>query len=275
MATFKKILSRSYIFILLGVLYLPIIWMVIFSFTESVSFSKWSGFSIQNYIELFSGNSASDIATALVNTIIIGLASSVISTILGTFAAIGLNSIRNKRVKNAYKNANEIPMVNSEIVTAMSLMLTFQILRFLFQSNGNLELFEVILAHVSFCTPYVLLNVSPRLQQTDNKIYEAALDLGCTYRKAIFKVVIPDILPGIIAGFIMAFTISIDDFIITEFVVDGFDTLSTLIYSKASGKKSLPAEFRALSTIIFIVVFILLIIVNKPQKNKIKEANKK
>ena len=268
-----KSLSWTYVAIILGILYVPIIWMIIWSFTGSISFSSWNGFTFENYSNLFVGNLSDEIFSALLNTLIIAVASSFIATILGTAAAIGLHSIRKKWIKTTYSNINQIPMVNSEIVTAMSMMLLFQVLRRVFGTGSNIEMFEVILAHVTFCTPYVLLNVAPRLAQSDNKIYEAALDLGCNYWQAIFKVVIPEIMPGIIVGFVMAFTLSIDDFVITEFTIDGFSTISTLIYHKAAGKKPLPSEFRALFTIIFFVVLGLLIFINKPQK-EIKENKK-
>lgn len=269
----KNTISWTYIGIILVVLYLPVIWMIIWSFTGSISFSDWNGFTFENYANLFVGNMSDEIFSALLNTLIIAVASSSIATILGTAAAIGLRSIKKKWIKSSYNNINQIPMVNSEIVTAMSMMLLFQVLRRIFGTGSDIEMFEVILAHVTFCTPYVLLNVAPRLAQSDNKIYEAALDLGCNYWQAIFKVVIPDIMPGIIVGFVMAFTLSIDDFVITEFTIDGFSTISTLIYHKASGKKPLPSEFRALFTIIFFVVFGLLMFINKPQR-EIKDNKK-
>lgn len=266
----KKLLGKGFLFLVLAILYLPIIWMIVFSFTDTPSFSDWAGFSFDNYVNLFQGQLGSEIFLALGNTLLIGVYASLIATVLGTAAALGLHAIRGKRLKNVYKNCNQIPMVNSEIVTAVSLMLLFNVFYVIFPLKGEVRLFNVILAHVTFCTPYVVLNVLPRLQQSDNKIYEAAMDLGCTPSQALWKVVIPDILPGIIMGFIMSFTLSIDDFIITEFTVNGFDTLSTLIYHKAHGKRSLPPEMRALSSIIFIVVFILLLVMNRPKDKAAK-----
>ena len=262
-----KTLSWTYVGIILALLYLPIIWMILWSFTNSVSFGTWGDFTFQNYKALFNGKQTKVIFTALQNTLVIAFASSMISTVLGTAAAIGIHSIRNKKVLNAYKTTNQIPMVNSEIVTAMSMMLLFQVLRGIFKTNSSFEMIEVILAHTAFCTPYVILNVSPRLAQSDNKIYEAALDLGCNYGQAIFKALIPELMPGIIVGFVMAFTLSIDDFVITEFTINNRDTISTLIYAKQSGKKPLPSEFRALFTIIFFVILGLLMFMNRPQKN--------
>ncbi|MDE5618288.1 MAG: ABC transporter permease subunit, partial [Clostridia bacterium] len=207
------------------------------------------------------------------NTLFIALLASAISTILGTMAAIGINALRSKRIKAAYSAVNQIPMVNSEIVTAIGLMLLFGLFKTFLPVQGNAELVAVIFAHVAFCTPYVVLNVLPRIRQTDNKIYEAALDLGCTPWQALRKVVLPDIFPGIVMGFMMSVTLSIDDFVITNFTIDGFYTLSTLIYAKASGKKPLPIEMRALSAIIFIVILALMLIITRV--NQKSDADKK
>lgn len=270
----KKIMAKGFLGIVLAALYLPILWLIVFSFTDTTSIASWRGFSINAYIELFAGSNSDDIFKAIINTLLIAACASAISTVLGTLAAIGINSVKSKKVKFAYKQANQIPMVNSEIVTAVSLMLLFGMLRSFIVLEGEVQLINVILAHTTFCTPYVLLNVLPRLQQSDNKIYEAAMDLGCTPTQALWKVVIPDIMPGIIMGFIMSVTLSIDDFVITQFTLDGgIYTLSTLIYSKASGKKPLPIEMRALSAIIFIVIAALLLYANhkstSDQKKKI------
>ncbi len=276
----KKIMAKTFLGVVLAAMYLPILWLIVFSFTDTTSVSAWRGFSVNAYIELFTGSNSDDIFKAIINTLIIAVCASAISTILGTLAAIGINSVRSKKIKFAYKQANQIPMVNSEIVTAVSLMLLFGMLRSFIVLEGEVQLINVILAHTTFCTPYVLLNVLPRLQQSDNKIYEAAMDLGCTPTQALWKVVIPDIMPGIIMGFIMSVTLSIDDFVITQFTLDGgIYTLSTLIYSKASGKKPLPIEMRALSAIIFIIIAALLLYVNtkssSDQKKKITNTGAK
>ncbi len=264
----KKIIVKCLFALVLVFLYLSILWMIIFSFTNTPSFSSWGGFSFDAYKELFTGRDSAAIFEALRNTAIIGISASLISTVLGTMAAIGINSIRSKKAKAVITSINQIPMVNSEIVTAVSLVLLFGILRTFIQLDGQVQMLNVILAHVTFCTPYVILNVLPRLRQSDNKIYEAALDLGCTPTQALWKVVIPDILPGILMGFVMSFTLSIDDFVITQFNIDGFQTLSTLIYLKAHGKKSLPASMRALSSIIFVVILGLMALINRKPKNK-------
>ncbi len=267
----RKILVRAFIGIVLVILYLPIVWMIVFSFTDTPSFEYWNGFSFDNYINLFTGQSsnASRIQEAIVNTLVVGIFTSLLSTVLGTLGAIGLHAFRSKRLKAAYSTVNQIPMINSEIVTAIALALVFNLFASTITiSNGTWgeTAFKLILAHTSYCAPYVLLNVLPRLQKSDNKIYEAALDLGCTPAKAMFKVVLPDIMPGIIVGALLAFTLSIDDFVITKVNVTSFETLSTLLYGLKSGKHPLPPDIRALFSIIFFIVFVLIMIIYSPKK---------
>lgn len=267
----RKIAVRLFIAIVLVLLYLPIVWMIVFSFTDTPSFSNWNGFTLQNYIDLFTGNSsnADRIQEAVINTLFVGAFASLLSTLLGTLGAIGLHSIHNKRIKAAYGTANQIPMINSEIVTAIALALLFNLLASTFQISGGTWLetaVKLILAHTTFCTPYVLLNVLPRLQKSDNRIYEAALDLGCTPAKAMFKVVIPDIMPGIVVGALLAFTLSIDDFVITKVNVTSFETLSTMLYGLKSGKHPLPADIKSLFSIIFFVVFAGVMMLYSPKK---------
>lgn len=271
----RKILVKTFISIILIVLYLPIVWMIVFSFTETPSFSDWSGFSFNNYINLFAGNgpNADKIQEALVNTLFVGFFVSLLSTVLGTLGAIGLHAIHNKRIKATYSTVNQIPLLNSEIVTAIALALVFNIFASMFRINDGswgMTALKLILAQTTFCAPYVLLNVLPRLQKSDNKIYEAALDLGCTPAKAMFKVVLPDILPGVVVGALLSFTLSIDDFVITKVNVTSFETLSTLLYGLKNGKHPLPADIRALFTIIFFIVFALMMILYKPKTTKEK-----
>lgn len=271
----RKVLVKTFIALVLIMLYLPIVWMIVFSFTETPSFSDWSGFSFNNYINLFSGNgpNADKIQEALLNTLFVGFFVSLLSTVLGTLGAIGLHAIHSKRIKAAYSTVNQIPLLNSEIVTAIALALVFNIFASLFKINDGswgITAFKLILAQTTFCAPYVLLNVLPRLQKSDNKIYEAALDLGCTPAKAMFKVVLPDIMPGVIVGALLSFTLSIDDFVITKVNVTSFETLSTLLYGLKNGKHPLPADIRALFTIIFFIVFALMMILYTPKKSKEK-----
>lgn len=258
----KKVISRVFLGLVLVLLYLPILWLIVFSFTDTTSISQWNGFSFQAYIDLFTGDYAADIFTALMNTLLIAFIAASVATILGTLAAIGLHSMRRKRLKSLYSNVSQIPMANAEIVTAISLMLLFTMFKTFMKLPEQVEFVNVILAHITFCTPYVVLNVMPRLKRMDNSVYEAALDLGAKPMQAIRKVVLPDIMPGIVMGFLLSITLSIDDFVITKFTINGFDTLSTFIYTMANGKKPLPIEIRALSAIIFLVILGLLLLVN-------------
>lgn len=258
----KKICARVFLALVLMILYLPILWLILFSFTDTTSISNWNGFSVRAYIDLFTGEFSGDIFTALLNTLLIAFVAASIATILGTLAAIGLHSMRRKRVKNIYANVSKIPMANAEIVTAISLMLLFTLFKTFMKLPEEIEMINVILAHTTFCTPYVVLNVLPRLKRMDNSIYEAALDLGAKPMQAIRKVVLPDIMPGVFMGFILSITLSIDDFVITKFNINGFDTLSTFIYTMSNGKKPLPIEIRALSAIIFLIILGLLLAVN-------------
>ena len=273
----RKLLVKSFIGIVLIILYLPIVWMIVFSFTDTPSFSGWNGFSFQNYIDLFTGQGSNSarIQEAIVNTLFVGVLTSLLSTILGTLGAIGLHAFRSKRLKAAYSTVNQIPMINSEIVTAIALALVFNLFASTLQISGGTwaeTAFKLILAHTSYCAPYVLLNVLPRLQKADNKVYEAALDLGCTPAKAMFKVVLPDIMPGIVIGGLLAFTLSIDDFVITKVNVTSFETLSTLLYGLKSGKHPLHPDIRALFSIIFFIVFVLIMIIYSPKKKSEQKA---
>lgn len=267
----RKILVRAFIGIVLVILYLPIVWMIVFSFTDTPSFEAWNGFTFDNYVNLFTGQSsnASRIQEAIVNTLVVGVCTSLLSTVLGTLGAIGLHAFRSKRLKAVYSTVNQIPMINSEIVTAIALALVFNLFASTLSISGGTwaeTACKLVLAHTSYCAPYVLLNVLPRLQKSDNKIYEAALDLGCTPAKAMFKVVLPDIMPGIIVGALLAFTLSIDDFVITKVNVTSFETLSTLLYGLKSGKHPLPPDIRALFSIIFFIVFVLIMVIYSPKK---------
>lgn len=258
----KKICARVFLALVLMILYLPILWLILFSFTDTTSISNWNGFSVRAYIDLFTGEFSGDIFTALLNTLLIAFVAASIAIVLGTLAAIGLHSMRRKRLKNMYANVSKIPMANAEIVTAISLMLLFTLFKTFMKLPEEIEMINVILAHTTFCTPYVVLNVLPRLKRMDNSIYEAALDLGAKPMQAIRKVVLPDIMPGVFMGFILSITLSIDDFVITKFNINGFDTLSTFIYTMSNGKKPLPIEIRALSAIIFLIILGLLLAVN-------------
>ena len=252
----KRFFAQAYLWLLLAMLYAPILIIAIFSFTEAKVLGNWTGFSTKLYTSLFTGGVHHSLLSAIENTLIIALAAAAISTVLGSLAAIGIHHLygRKKMMLNALNN---VPMLNPDIITGISLFL-------LFVSLGVTQGYAtVILAHVTFCTPYVVLCVIPRLQQMNSNIYEAALDLGATPFQALRKVVIPEIKPGMISGFILSFPLSIDDFAVTIFTIGtgGLETLSTYIYADAR-KGGLTPELRPLSTIIFMTVLLLLIVIN-------------
>ena len=252
----KKILSSGYLVLLLVMLYAPIVIIAIFSFTESKVLGNWTGFSTKLYTSLFSGGVHHSLLSAIENTLIIAVVAATISTVLGSIAAIGIHNLGGRK-RQIINSLNNIPMLNPDIITGISLFL-------LFVSLGITQGYTtVILAHVAFCTPYVVLCVMPRLQQMNPNIYEAALDLGATPFQALRKVIIPEIKAGMISGFILAFTLSIDDFAVTIFTIgtDGLETLSTYIYADAR-KGGLTPELRPLSTIIFATVLFLLVVIN-------------
>ena len=252
----KRIFANCYLILLLVMLYAPIVIIAIYSFTESAVLGNWTGFSTQLYENLFSGGVNNSLIDAIRNTFIIAFTAATLSTLLGTTAAIGINDLKYRKRK-AINFVNNIPILNPDIITGISLFL-------LFASMGITQGYTtVILAHIAFCTPYVVLSVMPRLMQMNPHIYEAALDLGATPLQAIRRVIIPEIRPGMISGFILAFTLSIDDFAVTIFTngTDGLQTLSTYIYADAR-KGGLTPELRALSTIILAVVLVLLLVVN-------------
>ncbi len=262
----KKFLSNSYIVLLLVMLYAPIIIIAIFSFTDSKVLGNWTGFSVDLYTSLFSGGVSGRLIDAIQNTFLIALVAATVSTLLGTVAAIGINDLRYRK-RRAINFVNNIPILNPDIITGISLFL-------LFVSMGITQGYAtVILAHIAFCTPYVVLSVMPRLMQMNPNIYEAALDLGATPMQAMRRVIIPEIRPGMISGFILAFTLSIDDFAVTIFTngTDGLETLSTFIYADAR-KGGLTPELRALSTIILVVVLLLLVVVNYRAHRQAKRA---
>lgn len=256
--TIKKVLAKSYLGLVLLMLYLPIIFIAVFSFTTAKSLGNWTGFTFQLYENLFTGANSSSVAllSALKNTILIALMASAVSTVLGTLAAIGIYNMRG-RAKRTIQFLNNVPMLNPDIITGVSLFLLFV---FLHVSKGYVT---VVLAHITFCTPYVVLNVLPRLTQLNPNIYEAALDLGATPSQALSRVLIPQLRPGMVSGFILAFTMSLDDFAVTYFTAgsSGLETLSTYIYADAR-KGGLTPELKPMMTIIFLVVLLVLFFVN-------------
>ena len=259
----NKILHKIYLSLILLFLYAPIATLVVLSFNASKTRAKWGGFTLKWYQSLFQNEV---ILEAFYTTLLIALLSALFATIIGTIAAIAMNGMK-KGSKAAFMAVTNIPMLNAEIVTGISLML-------LFISFGMRFGFSTVLfAHITFNIPYVILSVLPRLKQMNPSTFEAALDLGASPVYAFFKVILPDIFPGILSGFLMAFTMSLDDFIITHFTKGpGLDTLSTKIYTEV--KKGIKPEMYSLSTLIFITVLILLLLVNKtPKDKKIKKGS--
>ena len=266
----KKFLAQAYLWFLLVLLYAPLFFIGIFSFTESRVLGNWTGFSTKLYANLFSGDmqGSSSLISAVENTLLIALISAFVSMVLGTIAAVGIHNLRGRK-KQVVSFLNNIPMINPDVITGVSLFLLFVFLHF---SQGYLT---VILAHISFGTPYVVLSVLPKLRQMNPNIYEAALDLGATPSQALWKVLVPQLRPGMVSGFILAFTMSLDDFAVTFFTrgTIGLDTLSTYIYTDAR-KGGLTPELRPLMTLIFLIILILLIIINVRQEKMKKSTSK-
>lgn len=253
----RRIVEQVYVWVLLILLYAPIAIIVIYSFTEAKVLGNWSGFSLKLYESLFHTGAHHSLMNAFVNTILIALIAATVSTLLGSLAAIDIFNMR-VRSRKAMGFINTIPILNGDIITGISLFL-------LFVSLGITQGFTtVVLAHITFCTPYVVLSVLPRLKQMNPNLYEAALDLGATPMQALRKVILPEIRPGMVSGFLLALTISIDDFAVTVFTIgnQGLETLSTYIYADAR-KGGLTPELRPLSALIFVVILVLLIIINR------------
>ena len=266
----KRFFAQCYIWLLLIVLYAPIAFIAVFSFTESKVLGNWTGFSTKLYANLFTGDmqGSGSLMSAIQNTLLIALVAASVSTLLGTIAAIGIHNMKG-RGKQTITFLNNIPMLNPDIITGVSLFLLFV---FLHISQGYTT---VILAHITFCTPYVVLSVLPKLTQMNPNIYEAALDLGATPFQALRKVLLPLLKPGMISGFILAFTMSLDDFAVTFFTrgTIGLDTLSTYIYTDAR-KGGLTPELRPMITILFLGIFALLIVINLRKARAAEKAAK-
>lgn len=251
---FEKFIKRFYLFIIFLFLYTPIFTLIVFSFNDSKSMGKWSGFTLKWYGQLFQNDR---IMNALYITVILAVISSVIATIVGTFAAIGINKMTGFK-KKALLNINYLPILNPDIVTGVALMSLFIFAKFEF---GFMTL---LISHITFNIPYVILAVLPKLRQLPENITEAALDLGATPNYALWKIILPQIKPGIFAGMLIAFTMSIDDFVISFFTTGpGVSNLSIEIYSMA--RRGIKPEINALSTLMFITVLILLLIVNRKE----------
>lgn len=258
-----KTVSRVYTALMLVFLFAPIAILLVFSFNEGRSLSVFSGFSLKWYVELLRDR---DTLAAVKNTIILACTASLVSTVMGTAAAVGINKLRSKHLRGVMDTVTNIPMVNPDIITGISLMMMFVFIGSFFGLRTSLSFYTMLIAHITFCLPYVILQVLPKLEQMDPALPEAAMDLGCTPLRAFFKVELPEIMPGIVTGLIMAFTMSLDDFVISYFTQgNGFQTLPIRIYSMT--KKTVTPKMYALATIIFFVILALLLISNKPEKD--------
>ncbi len=266
--------SRLFAILVFIFLYAPIFLLIIFSFNNSKSRSVWSGFTFDWYSKLFTNTS---ILQSLWTTLLVSVIAAVLATIAGTFTAIGLYQLKRKP-RELILAANNIPVINADIITGVSLSLLFvsiaSLLAKLFGIKMSLGFGTLLIAHITFNIPYVILSVLPKLRQLDKNLFEAAQDLGATWMQAFYKVIIPEIRPGIVNGLIMAFTLSIDDFVISYFTAGSYvQTLSMEIY--AMTKKRISPEINALSTILFLSVLLLLIITNVRQIHQEKAAIKK
>lgn len=253
-----KTASRIYTALAFVFLFAPIAILLVFSFNEAKSLSVFSGFSLKWYRELFHDSAT---LQSVRNTLLLAVSAMVLSTGLGTAASVGVHRLRTRWLRAALNTVTDIPMTNPDIITGISLMLMFVFAGRLFGLANSLSFWTMLIAHVTFCLPYVILQVLPKLNQMDPALPEAAMDLGCTPLRAFFKVTIPEILPGIITGAIMAFTMSLDDFVISYFTSGaGFQTLPIRIYNMT--KKTVTPKMYALATIIFFVILALLLISN-------------
>ena len=254
----SRVLSRIYTALILVFLYAPIFIMIFFSFNETKSLSVFEGFSLRWYSELFADT---EVMEALKNTLVLAGTSALISTVIGTAAAVGISKMKNRYLKSTVMSVSNIPMMNPDIVTGISLALLFTFIMTMLGLNSVFGFWTVLIAHVTFNIPYVLLSVLPKLRQMDKHLPEAALDLGCTPLQSFFRVELPSIMPGILSGFLMAFTLSLDDFVISYFNAgEGFQTLPIVIYGMT--KRTVTPDMYALSTLIFGTVLVLLVLSN-------------
>ena len=276
----KKIIGKSYIWLILILMYLPVLVLIAFSFTESVNIGQWAGFSFYLLPSLFQSK---EIMIALGNTVLLAVISAVVSTIIGTLGAIGAYYSK-RRMRNALDLATQIPVVNAEIVVAFSLTVMFVFLGKIFKAMGGdsyiFSFWTLLIGHCCLSLPFVYISVKPKLQQMDPSLYEAALDLGASPTQALFKVIVPEIMPGVLSGFLLSITLSLDDFIVTAFtrgsgLLSGsknIETLSTLVQAKIK-KGPIPPEMRALTTILFVAVIAAVIGITIYRNHQEKKLN--
>lgn len=256
-----SVVSRIYMALVFVFLYAPIAVMMVFSFNSTTSTYQMEGFSTYWWKEMFADTAAMN---AMKNTIILAICTAVAAGIIGVMAAVGLFLSKNKLYKRAMMNVTNVPMMNPEIVTGVSMMLLFVFAGTLVHKSQVLGFGTLLIAHITFCLPYVILNVMPKLRQFDSSVYEAAVDLGCKPFRAFFKVVMPEIMSGIVTGCVMSFTMSLDDFIISYFTNGpSFQTLPIYIFSLT--KKRVKPDMFALSTLMFVVILVLLVLMNVSQ----------
>ncbi len=271
MKTKMSPLSKLYVAFIMLLLYSPIVLMIVFSFNSSASTSVITGFSLRWYESLLHDSATMN---ALKNTLILAVSSSLLATVMGTAAAVGINAFRNKFVKKTIMGVTNIPMMNPEIVTGISMMLLFIFCAKLIGVTDALGFTTMLIAHVTFNLPYVILSVLPKLRQLDKYLPEAAMDLGCTPIQAFFKVILPSISTGIVSGLMMSFTLSLDDFVISYFTQGpSFETLPIRIFSMT--KKRVTPDMYALSTLIFVAILLLLVLLNVSQVRGEKKMNNK
>jgi spermidine/putrescine transport system permease protein len=253
-----KILSRTYLWLVFALLYAPILVLVVFSFNEGGTLSDFTGVSFRWYGELFRDSVA---LQSLKNSFFLAVGSSLLATLLGTFAALGLDRMRNRYVKGAISSLTNIPMMNPDIVTGVSMMLFFVAVAGIVGISDILGKWTMLIAHTTFSLPYVILSVLPRFRQFDHTLREAALDLGCTPWQSFFKIELPAIVPGVLSGLVMAFTLSLDDFVISHFVSSpDFQTLPLYIYNQTA--HNVKYSMYALCTLIIVMILVLLLVVN-------------
>ncbi len=265
-----KTISKLYLTLVFIFLYAPIFVMILISFNSGESTTEFMGFSLKWYRELFRDKATLE---ALKNTLVLSVLSAVFSTVIGTLASVGISRMRRRWLKSAVTSVTNVPMMNPDIVTGISLMLLFVFVGTMLGFNSYLSFWTLLVSHITFNLPYVILSILPKIKQMDKNIPEAALDLGCTPFQSFMKVELPFMAPGIITGFIMAFTLSFDDFVISNFTSGAsYQTLTIHIYSMI--KKSVKPDIYALSTLIFVAVLVLLIIYNFTESSDERAAKK-
>lgn len=263
-----KVFSKIYVALILMFLYAPIAVMIFFSFNSGNSVWVFESFSAGWYKDIISNTAMIE---GLKHTFIVAIMSAGIATALGTAAAVGILALRRKIARSFVTTVTNIPMMNADIVTGVSLMLLFVFFGRMIGLSESLGFITVLIAHITFNLPYVIFSVIPKLRQTDSNLHEAALDLGCTPLQAFFKVVIPSIKTGIVTGFIMSFTLSLDDFVISYFTCGHYQTLPVVIYNMT--KKTVTPDVYALSTLVFVAIFVLLILYNTVQTKSEQRRN--